>query len=231
MLWIPGVDEIPLSILAVEEGGLVSVAVKNVGQATKALHEKKEGQIIGLRGPFGNSFSMVKGSVLMVAGGTGTAPLVFLTSRLLPRITKGVFVLGAKTKSELIFMNHLKESFNRTQVRLISSTEDGTCGITGLCTKPVEEILAKETFNIVYTCGPEKMVRKVFELSEGVRTNLEASLERLMRCSIGICGSCTIGKYRVCADGPVFASKQLREVKSEFGSSKRDRTGREIPLD
>jgi dihydroorotate dehydrogenase electron transfer subunit len=75
------------------------------------------------------------------------------------------------------------------------------------------------------------MLRKVFELAEEHRTNLEASLERLMRCAIGLCGSCTIGKYRVCTDGPVFTSKQLREVKTEFGSTKRDATGRTIPLD
>jgi len=231
MLWIPGVDEIPLSILGVDEGGLVSVVVKNVGEATRALHEAKEGDVIGVRGPFGNSFSMVKGSVLIVAGGTGTAPLVFLANRLLPRITRGVFVLGAKTRSELLFMNQLEQSFNRSQVRLVTSTEDGSCGVTGLCTEPVEQILARETFNIVYTCGPEKMLRKVFELAEEHRTNLEASLERLMRCAIGLCGSCTIGKYRVCADGTVFNSKQLREVKTEFGNSKRDLTGRKIPLD
>jgi dihydroorotate dehydrogenase electron transfer subunit len=231
MLWLPGVDEIPISIFGVAEGGLVSVAVKNVGQATRALHEAKEGDTIGVRGPFGNSFSTIKGSVLMVAGGTGTAPLAFLANRMLPRITRGVFIIGAKTQSELLFMNQLEQSFNRSQVRLVTSTEDGSCGITGLCTEPVERILAKETFNIIYTCGPEKMLRKVFELAEVHRTNLEASLERLMRCAIGLCGSCTIGKYCVCTDGPVLTSKQLREVKTEFGSSKRDLTGRKVPLD
>lgn len=231
MLWIPGVDEIPLSILGVDEGGLVSVAVKRVGQATRALHEAKAGDILGVRGPFGNSFSLVKGSVLMVAGGTGTAPLLFLANRLLPRTTRGVFVMGAKMQSELLFMNQLEQSFSRSQVQLVTSTEDGSCGVTGLCTEPVEQILAKERFNMIYACGPEKMLRRVFELAEEHRTNLEASLERLMRCAIGLCGSCTVGKYRVCADGPVFTSKQLREVKTEFGNSKRDLTGRRIPLD
>ncbi|MGD0978989.1 MAG: dihydroorotate dehydrogenase electron transfer subunit [Candidatus Bathyarchaeia archaeon] len=231
MLWIPGVDEIPLSILGVDEGGLVSVAVKRVGQATRALHEAKAGNVLGVRGPFGNSFSTVQGSVLMVAGGTGTAPLLFLANRLLPRMTRGVFVMGAKTQSELLFMNQLEQSFSRGQVRLVTSTEDGSCGVTGLCTEPVEQILARERFNIIYACGPEKMLRRIFELAEEHRTNLEASLERLMRCAIGLCGSCTVGKYRVCADGPVFTSKQLREVKTEFGNSKRDLTGRRIPLD
>ena len=65
MLWVPGVDEIPLSILDVGEDGLVSVTVKKVGEATQALHGAKEGDVLGVRGPFGNSFAVVKGRVLM----------------------------------------------------------------------------------------------------------------------------------------------------------------------
>jgi dihydroorotate dehydrogenase electron transfer subunit len=231
MLWIPGLDEIPLSIFDVDENGLVSVAVKNVGEATQALHRAKEGDVLGVRGPFGNSFAIVKGRVLIVAGGTGTAPLLFLAKKLMPKMTKGFFVLGAKTKSELLFMNQFQQVLSRNQNQLVTSTEDGTCGAAGLCTESLEQILAKEKFSIIYTCGPERMIRKVFELAEEHRTYLEASLERLMRCAIGLCGSCTIGKYRVCTDGPVFNSKQLREVQTEFGNSKRDLTGRRIPLD
>jgi len=231
MLWIPGVDEIPLSIFDVDEDGVVSVAVKNVGEATQALHGAKEGDVLGVRGPFGNSFAIVKGRVLMVAGGTGTVPLLFLAKKLMPKMTRGVFVLGAKTKSELLFMNQFQQVLGGNQTQLVTSTEDGSCGTTGLCTEPLEQIFAKEKFNIIYACGPEKMIRRVFDIAEEHRTNLEASLERLMRCAIGLCGSCTIGKYRVCTDGPVFTSKQLREVKTEFGNSKRDLTGRRIPLD
>ena len=231
MLWVPGVDEIPLSVLDADEDGLVSVAVKKVGEATRALHEAKAGDILGVRGPFGNSFAMVKGRVLMVAGGTGTVPLFFLAKRLMPRMARGVFVLGAKTKSELLFMNRLGQILGEDETHLVTSTEDGSCGVTGLCTELVEQILAKERFNIIYACGPEKMIRRVFELAERHQTNLEASLERLMRCAIGLCGSCTIGKYRVCTDGPIFASKQLRQVRTEFGNSKRDPTGRKISLD
>ncbi len=230
MLWIPGVDEIPLSILDAGENGRVSVAAKRVGEATRALHAAKVGDVLGVRGPFGNGFALVKGKVLIVAGGTGAAPLLFLAKRLSSRISKSVFILGAKTKSELLFMNRLQQILGKSKTQLVTSTEDGSCGITGLCTKPVERILGEETFNMIYACGPEKMVRSVFELAENHRTNSEASLERLMRCAIGLCGSCTIGKYRVCTDGPVFTLKQLREVKAEFGRSKRDATGRSVPL-
>jgi dihydroorotate dehydrogenase electron transfer subunit len=75
------------------------------------------------------------------------------------------------------------------------------------------------------------MMRKVFDLAEKHRIALEASLERLMRCAIGLCGSCVVGKYRVCRDGPVFTTKQLRTVKDEFGIAQRDFTGKRIPLE
>jgi dihydroorotate dehydrogenase electron transfer subunit len=74
--------------------------------------------------------------------------------------------------------------------------------------------------DMIYACGPELMVRKVFDLAQKNKMALEASLERLMRCGIGLCGSCMIGKYRVCKDGPVFTSAQLYEVKDELGISR-----------
>jgi len=227
MLWIPGVDEIPLSIADARENGVVSVAVKKVGEATTALHSMKAGDVVGVRGPFGNSFTFKRGKVLMVAGGTGTAPLYFLVKRLKPRAERIAFVLGAKTKSELLFMKELREILGK---RLVVSTEDGTCGITGLCTTPVEQLMTEEKFDAVYACGPEQMIAKVFELAEKHGVNFEASLERLMRCAIGLCGTCAIGKYRVCMDGPIFGTERLREVKDEFGKIKRDFNGRKIPL-
>jgi dihydroorotate dehydrogenase electron transfer subunit len=129
-------------------------------------------------------------------------------------------VLGAKTKKELIFRDEIKRQLTKGKMSLITSTEDGTCGITGLCTEPVERILCKEKPDMVYACGPEQMLLKVFEICENHTARLEVSLERMMRCAMGLCGSCVIGKYRVCTDGPVFTKKQLQETKAEFGFSK-----------
>jgi dihydroorotate dehydrogenase electron transfer subunit len=229
MLWIPGVDEIPMSILDANEDGAVSVAVKKVGEATQALHNKKTGEIIGLRGPFGNSFTLKEGKILMVGGGTGTAPLLFLAKKLASKTTKLVFVIGAKTKKELLFIDKLEGICDKRD--LVATTEDGSYGIKCLATTPLETLLAKERFDIIYTCGPEQMMRKVLELAEKHGIALEASLERLMRCAIGLCGSCVVGKYRVCRDGPVFTASQLREVKKEFGILKRDFNGKRIPLE
>lgn len=220
MLWIPGVDEIPLSILNADENGTVSVAVKNVGEATRALHSKKMGEIVGVRGPFGNSFTIRKGRILMVGGGTGVAPLFFLARKSALVATKLVFVLGAGSKDELLYIDKLEKVVAQGNGRLISTTEDGSCGVMGLCTQPLSELLEKDKFDMIYACGPEKMIRKVFELAEQHHVGFEASLERLMRCAIGLCGSCVIGKYRVCRDGPVFGSAQLAQAKDEFGVSK-----------
>jgi len=230
MLWIPGVDEIPLSIFATkEEEGVVSVAVKRVGEATQALHEKGVGEIIGVRGPFGNSFTFSSGRVLMVGGGIGIAPLSFLAKKLASsKKARIVVVVGAKTRSELLFLNPLKELCGEANV--LAATEDGSYGVKDLASNLAERVLDKEKFDMVYACGPEQMIRRVFDQCEKHGVFMEASLERLMRCAIGICGSCIIGRYRVCRDGPIFSTERLRTIKDEFGFQKRDFDGKRIPV-
>jgi dihydroorotate dehydrogenase electron transfer subunit len=227
MLWIPGIDEIPLSILDAGNN-LVSVSVKAVGDATRHLHELETGATIGVRGPFGNNFTESRGRVLLIGGGTGTAPLLFLAKQLYAKTERLSFVEGAKTKDELLFVRELGGFCN--EKNLITTTEDGTAGLQCLVTQPLASLLEKEKFDMIYTCGPEVMVKKIFEMTEKRKLPIEASLERLMRCGIGLCGSCMIGKYRVCRDGPVFNAAQLREVQEELGISKLGFDGSRIPL-
>jgi dihydroorotate dehydrogenase electron transfer subunit len=230
MLWIPRVDEIPLSIADAREDGSVAVAVRNVGEATRALHGMVAGEFVGIRGPFGNSFSLKEGKVLLVGGGTGIAPLLFLTRKLRLRslAAESVFVIGAKTGEELLFLGELERLCGESNV--VATTEDGSCGVAGLCTDPLEGLLASAKFGMIYSCGPEKMILKAFELAERHDIGFEASLERLMRCAIGLCGSCVIGRYRVCRDGPVFTGEQLRDAKVDLGRSRLDFDGRRIPV-
>ncbi len=227
MLWIPGIDEIPLSVLDAGNG-LVSVSVKAVGDATRHLHALEAGATVGLRGPFGNSFTESRGRVLLVSGGTGTAPLLFLARQLAAKTERLSFVEGAKTKDELLFIRELVGICNEKSI--ITTTEDGTAGLQCLVTEPLASLLEREHFDMIYTCGPEVMVKKIFELTEQRKLPLEASLERLMRCGIGLCGSCVIGKYRVCRDGPVFTAAQLREFRDELGVSKLGFDGSRIPV-
>jgi dihydroorotate dehydrogenase electron transfer subunit len=227
MLWIPGIDEIPLSIMDVADG-VISVSVKAVGDATRHMHTLSTGATIGIRGPFGNSFTESRGRVLLVGGGTGTAPLLFLAKQLAAKTERLSFVEGAKTKEELLFVRELGGVCQEKNI--ITTTEDGTAGLQCLVTQPLADLLNKERFDMIYTCGPEIMVRKIFDLTEARKLPLEASLERLMRCGIGLCGSCVIGKYRVCRDGPVFNAARLREVKDELGYSKIGFDGSRIPF-
>jgi dihydroorotate dehydrogenase electron transfer subunit len=227
MLWIPGIDEIPLSIMDVSNG-LVSVSVKQVGDATRHLHGMTEGATVGIRGPFGNSFTESRGKVLLVSGGTGTAPLLFLAKQLSAKTERLSFVEGAKTKDELLFTREIGGICQEKNI--ITTTDDGTAGLQCMVTEPLAKLLDKEKFDMIYTCGPEVMVKKIFDLTEQRKLPLEASLERLMRCGIGLCGSCVIGKYRVCRDGPVFNAAQLREVKDELGMSKIGFDGSRIPV-
>jgi dihydroorotate dehydrogenase electron transfer subunit len=227
MLWIPGVDEIPLSIMAAGEN-LVSVSVKAVGEATRALNRMRRGEVVGVRGPFGNFFTESQGSVVLVGGGTGIVPLLFLARRLAAKASARLtFVVGAKTKSELLFLKEIKGLCAESSV---AATEDGSYGLECLATQPLEKLLQEKRFDMVYACGPEPMMRRVFDLAEEYDVPLEASLERLMRCGIGLCGSCMIGKYRVCRDGPVFDQARLREVKDALGIVKLGWDGKRVPL-
>ncbi|NLE05749.1 MAG: hypothetical protein GX638_13255 [Crenarchaeota archaeon] len=133
------------------------------------------------------------------------------------------FVIGAKTKDELLFINELESVCSKTNLTI--TTDDGTFGIKCFATQPLEELTNKEKYDMIYTCGPELMMCKVFELAQKRQIPIEASLERLMRCAMGLCGSCMIGKYRVCHDGPIFTTKQLSEIKDELGQSRLNLTG------
>lgn len=227
MLWIPRIDEIPLSIMDTSNG-IVSVSVKAVGDATRYMHAMQTGAIIGIRGPFGNSFTETRGRALLVGGGTGTAPLLFLAKQLSTKTDRLTFVEGAKTKEELLFLKQIGKICEYKNT--ITTTEDGTAGLQCLVTKPLSDVLDREHFDMIYTCGPEVMVKKIFEMTDKRKLPIEASLERLMRCGIGLCGSCVIGKYRVCRDGPVFTGAQLREIKNELGTSKIGIDGSKVPI-
>jgi len=229
MIWIPGVDEIPLSLSSASDE-FSSVTVKEVGEATRALNNMERDGIIGVRGPFGNHFKIVGKEVLIVGGGTGTAPLMMLITKLLKKGVKTTVIEGAKTREELLFFDQLNALASKDDVEGIFTTDDGSYGMKGLATDAAEKVLSSKKFDHIYACGGEGMIRKVYSLAERHEVPLQASLERIMFCAIGICGSCTIGKYRVCKDGPVFDHAQLKEVENELGRFKRDFTGKKVPL-
>jgi dihydroorotate dehydrogenase electron transfer subunit len=228
MVWIPGVDEIPMSLSAITSEGLSSITVNEVGEASRALNKKEKGDQIGIRGPFGNGFVPAEGNVMIVGGGTGLAPLMPLTEKLANVADKITVMSGVKTRDNLLFLDRIDKILSEAHSEIVFTTEDGSYGIKCLVVDQAEQKMKKEKFDMIYTCGPEQMMYNMFLLAEQYNVPLQASLERIMRCAIGLCGSCQIGKLRVCKDGPVLNSEQLRNVKEEFGKFQLDLTGKRI---
>ncbi|MFQ6076090.1 MAG: dihydroorotate dehydrogenase electron transfer subunit [Candidatus Bathyarchaeia archaeon] len=238
MVWIPSIDEVPMSLSIIGPKSLSGITVRKVGEATTALHRKIEGEIIGLRGPFGNGFELVRGRALVVAGGTGLAPLLPLTERLEQEGDEIIIILGAKTLAELYYPDRLRKKrvmsmsiLESHEHVIIVTTEDGSYGIKGLPTDPIEPLMKERGFDILYTCGPETMMFKAFQVAEKYSVPVQASLERYIKCGIGLCGQCVLDPLglTVCRDGPVFTSETLREI-ADFGRFSRDACGRKVSI-
>ncbi len=215
MLWLPGVDEKPFSFMDKDK-----FTIARVGDFTNKMFKLKEGDKIGIRGPYGSYFKPYGEKILAVAGGVGAVPIMSFVREY--KDLDITVILGARTEKELLF----REEFNK-YCNLEVCTDDGSCGYKGFTTDKLKEILKKDKYDLIITCGPEIMMKKVFDISNKHNIPIQASLERYMKCAIGICGICCIGEFTVCKDGPVFTGEQLKLLE-EFGNYKRDASGKKI---
>jgi dihydroorotate dehydrogenase electron transfer subunit len=156
---------------------------------------------------------------MMVAGGTGMAPLV----PLLRHLKDSVVVLGARTAALLLFRNRVAAHGQEVYI----TTDDGSAGHHGLVTEMLDT--AGVGCAAVYTCGPEIMMKKVVDWCTNRNLPVQASLERYMKCGIGICDACALDGRHVCQDGPVFDGTALAEIE-DFGNWKRAPSGKRVPL-
>lgn len=199
MLNLFGYEEIPLSLSSPN-----SVTVKAVGETTRAIVESNF-KLVGIRGAFGKPFSFADKS-LLIAGGIGIAPLRYLYNSLRSRGYEVELVYGAKSAEELIWVKEFENA--------VFATEDGSFGVKGT----VLDILRYKNFDIfnrIYCCGKEEMMKEVYKLlkAKNCLNKAEFSLERFMRCGIGVCGSCMLKNgMRVCKDGPVFKAENLEGI-------------------
>lgn len=224
MIWVPGVDEIPMSI-SLWEPPKVGITVLPIGEATESLTSLQPNNWIGIRGPFGSSFTLETQKALVVGGGVGMAPLKPLVYALLKKDVEVTLVIAAKTKQNLIFFEEFSQlSDNRFALR--TSTDDGSEGFKGLATDAAKEILKENKFDTLYTCGPELMMYGLYDDVKDRRMSFQASLERFMKCGCGICGTCALDPTGslVCIDGPVYSGNKLSKI-SEFGKYHRDAVG------
>lgn len=228
MVWIPRKEEIPLSIMVSDTEDSAAITIRKNGLASTSLFNKKLGDKIGIRGPYGNSFSVVnegRKSVVLIGGGTGLVPLVRLIKRMKDRDLKITVIVGARTKNELFFLDLISDLLKDNVYKLLISTEDGTKGQKGYPTDILHDLLSKDcVIDFIYTCGPELMMKKVYDLSMTKNIPMEASVERYMKCGIGLCSSCSINDKLVCVDGTVFNQAEISNL-SEFGAYYRNKAG------
>jgi dihydroorotate dehydrogenase electron transfer subunit len=231
MIWIPGMEEVPMSVMVSDKKDRAAVTIRRHGLVSTALFNKRVGEVLGVRGPYGNQFKIGihTKKVLLVGGGTGLVPLLRLTTKMNKAKIDTTIILGARSKEEVFFEKQAIDFLAETKHEIIVTTEDGSYGVKGYTTDAMSEIVNKQKFDMVYTCGPELMMKKVFDIASANSLPIQASLERYMKCGIGICASCCIGDQLVCKDGTVFNGKQL-SVMTEFGRIYRDKSGRKIAL-
>ena len=218
MVWLPGVDEKPMAISYYKKGEFAFTS-QIVGGFTKALDSLKKDDKLGIRGSYGNSFSL-RGNACVVAGGVWLSSV----STLIDSLKNPLIIYGTRRKEHLIYLKRYKHS------NMIVTTDDGSFGRKGFTTDALKEILTKnKKINVVYTCGPEIMMKKVFDVCNKYKIECEASLERIMKCGYGICGACMCSDKILCIDGPIFNSAQLKKM-PDCGNFARLKTGRKVSL-
>jgi len=231
MLWVPDYGEIPLSISDYnEDRNILELIIARVGKVTSYIHETYTmGTYVTLRGPYGKGFSIVKNSkCLIIAGGSGLAPFPLLIRRLLQEGSSVDVLVGFRTLSEIFHIDKLRKLAENVYV----ATDDGSYGLKGTIPEVLtSNIITVEDYDIVYTCGKEIMMSYVVRHCYAKRVRCEASLERYMKCGIGLCGACVLDPLglRVCKDGPVFPDKILLKLE-DFGNYWRDFCGRKVKL-
>ncbi|MBR0187201.1 MAG: dihydroorotate dehydrogenase electron transfer subunit [Prevotella sp.] len=199
----------PISINFVDrENNELWLLVATVGEGTKQLAKLKFGDVLNCVLPLGNGFTPAKTGekVLLVGGGVGVAPLLYMGAEMKRQGIEPTFLLGARTADDLLMLP-IFNMYGRAYV----TTEDGSMGEKGFVTN--HSILSKEHFDRISTCGPTPMMKAVARYARQNNVDCEVSLENLMACGLGACLCCvektTEGNLCVCKDGPVFNIKKL----------------------
>ena len=212
----------PFSVFDAEDGK-VTLLYKTVGRGTAALNAVKPGDEIAVMGPLGHGFPQkCDGIPLLVGGGYGVAPLHFLAKRMVrsrASLTSGkdsaspLLFIGGRTKEDLLAIDR----FKALGVEVFTATNDGSAGVKGLVTDPLDDELVKlrergEKFEL-FACGPDPMLKAVAMRATGTGSKGWISMDRHIVCGVGACYACiqkTVrGNSRCCVEGPVFAAEDL----------------------
>lgn len=211
------------------EKAYFEVTVKRLGKVTKAIHDLEVDDILGFRGPYGNSFPLdsLKGRDIVIAGGgIGIAPLrpvIYQTLAERDKYGKILILYGTRTVSDFLYERDFEEWKKRGDVEVVTTVDpggedDAWKGKIGFVPAILEE-LKPSSDSVLITCGPPIMIKVIFESARklGFKPgDVITTLEMKMKCGVGTCGRCNIGSVYVCKDGPVFALKQIEALPHEF---------------
>lgn len=188
------------------EKGTVTIIYRLVGKGTAEMKALASGDTLSVEGPLGEGvFTTAPGKVLIAGGGVGLAPLIFLAKSL----TKPIVLVAGKTAAETFWTKFFEPYAEKIYV----TTDDGSQGMKGFAAQAIPVIAAENALDRISVCGPTMMMKTVAAEAEKAGVFCEVSLEKRMACGIGVCLGCTFAnkldhkRYKVCADGPVFAAK------------------------
>ena len=230
-LTVPGVGEGPFTPSSSPyEREKIEVTIMQVGKVTSSLHNMREGDLVGIRGPYGNEYPTIKWKnkeVLIVGGGVGLAPLRSLFLSLIHNINeykKIVFCYGAKTPQDIIYKEAIldrwqKEFEGNVFFRITVDRGDeewqGKVGLVTTTLDGIDEEISSIPESISVVCGPPVMMKfttlKLLDVGYKPK-DIYLSMEKNMSCGIGKCGHCQLGKFLVCRDGPVFTYDRLKDI-------------------
>lgn len=200
----------PFSIAdADNENGTITLIYRIVGKGTAEYAKMSVGEEFSILGPIGNGFELKSGRPLLIGGGVGIAPLIYLSRKL--KNEKPILLIGGKNKDEVFWEKYLQEFADKIYI----TTDDGSVGFKGFTIQLLPQILAENKIEHIYTCGPNIMMEGVAKLAHEKNIDCQVSLEKRMACGIGVCLGCTFeGKLtqkrrKVCTEGPVFPSKEV----------------------
>ena len=229
MLWSFGVGELPISISGdpTQKDRLV-YTVRSVGKATHALVSQQVGSSVGVRGPYGMGWPVeaARGQdVIIVAGGIGLAPLRPVIYKILAeREAYGRIVLlyGARNPRDLLYRKELASWSRVRDTQVLITVDYGGLswrGHVGVVTTLFKYARIHPERSVAMICGPEIMMRFVTRDLDSFglkRDQIYVSMERNMKCGIGLCGHCQYGPYFICKDGPVFRYEQMQPLLDKY---------------
>lgn len=227
-LTVPGIGEAPFTPSSSPYADDMEFTIMKVGRVTKALFDLKEGDMVGVRGPFGKPYPLdgFKGrEIFIVGGGVGFAPLRSLFLALVHRIKdyKKIYIrYGARTPGDIVYRRLLPEwqKIKGVDITLtVERPDNGWDGTLGVVTVLLDDIPVNMTATPTVVCGPPIMLKFVTQrlVEAGFKgSNIYLSMESNMSCGIGKCNHCRIGKYYVCKDGPVLTWEEIKDIEEPF---------------